>query len=263
MEKVILRILVLCFLFPFFSFVQPVSNSLIVSDTFSINENHHEENMLEGEYVANENNQALVQWGEEISFTLRRVKSEHWNKLKKDKRFVYTKKMEEKTKEVKQPLNPNLSFFNSDAFKIILYTIVFLFLAYVIYLFLKNNNISFTRKKIKSEIEVSEPWDKVEEFEEWDQALNTAIARGDYRLATRILYLQSLQKLSRKEIVLYREDKTNWYYVMQLQRNELFAPFKTLTIYFDYVWYGEYPLNEESFTAIKNKFHQLHAQIDQ
>lgn len=85
-------------------------------------------------------------------------------------------------------------------------------------------------------------------------ALQQALKEKNYRLAVRILYLKSLQKLDSAGYINYHSDTTNWQYVSALQETTLYAPFTKLTTYFDFIWYGSYNLNEEMFNTIHNEF---------
>ncbi len=183
----------------------------------------------------------------------RRVDQKKWSKYKKDKRFIYKIKPKKKKKE-KKPWSPNLSFLNGALFKFFLYLVVAGVLGYIVFLFFKNNEFSFKRKG-KSNTENEEmPWEEVESFEDWELALQKAEQDKDYRLATRILYLQSLQKLNNQSLIDYSQEKTNWHYVQKLFGTTYHEPFKTLTTYFDYIWYGNYHVEEERYNEVKSSF---------
>ena len=197
-------------------------------------------------------------------FELRRVDKDEWNKIKKDKRFQYKKKKPKKKKKKKSrkaPIQGLGELFNSGLVKIVLYILFGGFLIYIIYLFIKNNDLSFKRNVKDEEIVQEEPWENVQEFEDWELALRQALKENDYRLATRIYYLQTLNILDKAGQIKYREDKTNWYYVQQLSNNSHYNDFMQLTRSFDYIWYGEYQISAEQFGVLESQFKNFHDRV--
>ena len=88
----------------------------------------------------------------------------------------------------------------------------------------------------------------------FDTLLTNAINNGNYRLATRFHYLSLLKKLSQKELIKYDKDKTNTEYQFELKNKELRAKFSYLAYIYDYVWYGEFPVDQLKFGVIENKY---------
>jgi len=236
----------------------------VVVPTFDDNEsdeNVEEEAAEEVEYV-----EEYAEVKEE-EFNLRKVDKEEWEALKKDKRFQYRKEVKEKEREYKPRPTPWLDgigkFFSSAFFKMLLYIFLGSFLIFIGYLFVKNNNISF-RRNIKDEEVVQEaPWEDVTRFADWELALQKAMAAEDYRLATRIYYLHTLNILDKNNVIQYREDKTNWYYVQKLFGSPLHDDFKELTRSFDYIWYGEYQVDAEQFDVLAMQFKSFKIQISE
>ena len=89
---------------------------------------------------------------------------------------------------------------------------------------------------------------------DFDKLLNNAIQNGNYRLATRYYYLSSLKKLSQKELITYDKDKTNTEYQFELKNKDLRMKFSYLAYIYDYVWYGEFPVDKSKFTLIESKY---------
>lgn len=87
------------------------------------------------------------------------------------------------------------------------------------------------------------------------------VAEGKYRLAVRLLYLQSLKKLSDKDIIDWRPEKTNYNYLMEISEPDLKAEFARLTHQFDYIWYGDFPVDRVKFDPINQTFSHFNAQI--
>lgn len=214
----------------------------------------HYENDYENETV--ESTDTIPAWD------LREVDKVKWQKIKKDKRFIY-KKIKKKKKEKKKKKRKGFdgSFLNSGIIKLFLYILFGAFLVYIIYLFIKNNDLSFKKNIKDKEVVQEEPWENVQSFEEWELALQKALQEKDYRLATRIYYLHTLNILDKNGHVLYKEDKTNWYFVQKLFGGPLHDDFMELTKSFDYIWYGEYQITEAQFAQLQSQFKEFHYKI--
>lgn len=81
-----------------------------------------------------------------------------------------------------------------------------------------------------------------------------AVAAGDWRQATRLLYWQSLKKLVDEKLLAYNSHTTNSQYVMQLRSTPYHQQFAQLTRIFEYVWYGNAPLTAATFNILHQQF---------
>lgn len=91
----------------------------------------------------------------------------------------------------------------------------------------------------------------------FDKLTKKAIKKGNYRLATRYLYLKSLQHLSKKEIIKWNFDKTNSEYITEIKNKDTKDLFKRASYIYDYVWYGEFSIDEDNFNQNQVLFNQL------
>lgn len=89
----------------------------------------------------------------------------------------------------------------------------------------------------------------------YDTAIQQAIREKNYRLAVRLMYLQSLKLLSDRQLIEWNENKTNWQYVYELKDGNLRHAFRDITSVFEYVHYGQMQVPEEKFTVIQQVFH--------
>jgi len=96
---------------------------------------------------------------------------------------------------------------------------------------------------------------------DYEQELQRLIAEGKFRLAVRLLYLRTLKQLSDADVIQWQPDKTNYNYLMEISKPELRSDFSRLTIQFDYIWYGDFPVDEGKFTPINHSFNQFNNQI--
>lgn len=91
----------------------------------------------------------------------------------------------------------------------------------------------------------------------YQQEIDKAAAQGNYRLAIRLMYLRSLRNLSEKNIIQYKQDRTNFDYLLQLQPTAYYKDFFRITRHYEYSWYGEFNVAPDAYTIIRNEFDQF------
>ena len=84
--------------------------------------------------------------------------------------------------------------------------------------------------------------------------LDEALRQQNYRLAVRLLYLQTLKHLTDRRLIAWQPDKTNRSYVYELADSPLRGAFERLTQQFEFVWYGDFPVTEAQFAALRQEF---------
>jgi hypothetical protein len=95
----------------------------------------------------------------------------------------------------------------------------------------------------------------------FDEAIEQAIANGNYRLAVRLLYLQTLKKLADKNVISWQLNKTNIAYVQELSGLSYQNFFGSLTWQFESNWYGDMPIDSTSFNTVREQFNQFNQQL--
>lgn len=95
-----------------------------------------------------------------------------------------------------------------------------------------------------------------------DDYLKQAIQEKDFRMAVRYLYLNVLRQLEIKQYIRYTKDKTNNDYINEVEKTPLGNEFKRLTYYYDFIWYGEYPINETFYFKLENEFNDFLIKIN-
>jgi hypothetical protein len=80
----------------------------------------------------------------------------------------------------------------------------------------------------------------------------------DYRQSVRYLYLKSLRLLSDRGLIRYHQESTNHEYLQQLSATPQEAPFRDLTIAYEKVWYGEFPLDDRQFGRLHHYFEDFY-----
>lgn len=81
----------------------------------------------------------------------------------------------------------------------------------------------------------------------YDDEITRAVSRQDYRFAVRLWFLRSLKEMSDLDLIQWKIDKTNSDYYYELSGNKLQKDFGSVSLLYDYVWYGEFKLNEMKY----------------
>jgi hypothetical protein len=95
----------------------------------------------------------------------------------------------------------------------------------------------------------------------FDEAIENAFAAGNLRLAVRLLYLQTLKKLADNGFINWQLNKTNIAYVAELSNTAHQPAFSNLTLQFESSWYGDIPIDNTEFTAVREQFDQFNRQL--
>jgi hypothetical protein len=88
----------------------------------------------------------------------------------------------------------------------------------------------------------------------FDELLQQAIAKGDFRNAVRLVFLQSLKILSDKQHINWQPGKTNHDYLDEVQATDVKQGLGQLSYYFDYAWYGGFSISENQYQRVKTIF---------
>ncbi|MDR6193420.1 DUF4129 domain-containing protein [Siphonobacter sp. SORGH_AS_0500] len=88
----------------------------------------------------------------------------------------------------------------------------------------------------------------------FQEAIEEASSQRNFRLAVRLLYLRALKTLTDQELIGWQINKTNRTYVYEITEPSVRSRFEQLTSSFEYVWYGDFPINEERYQEIKREF---------
>jgi len=91
----------------------------------------------------------------------------------------------------------------------------------------------------------------------FEQLIAQAVSNKDYRLATRFMYLRNLKSLTDKKIINWNPNKTNYSYQYEISDNDLRQQFVNTTFIFDYVWYGEFALDDPMFAVVSEQLNNL------
>lgn len=94
-----------------------------------------------------------------------------------------------------------------------------------------------------------------------DAYIKDALKTGDYRLAIRFMYLRTLKQLSAANKIAWDFEKTNRDYYNELEEESLKEHFRKISYLYDYVWYGEFSIDEERFITAEQDFTNIEKQL--
>ena len=189
----------------------------------------------------------------------RKINEQTIGSIKSEDEYWYADLAPEKEKP-KAPKKTNINF---DFVEVLFWFLVIGGAIALLVWFLNNNQISLFRKsRIENPADVVEEFDNEDIFSiKYEQEIQKAISAGNYRMAVRLLYLQTLKEMTERNIIRYGHEKTNSDYLFQLYKSRYYDRFFRLTRHFDYTWYGGFDLNESSFRIVQNESHHFKQQL--
>jgi len=81
-----------------------------------------------------------------------------------------------------------------------------------------------------------------------------AESKLNYRLAIRYYYLWLLKRLANQEVITYDVEKTNSDYQNEISSQKIQEEFSYTSYLYNYIWYGEFDVNQEQFNQAKQAF---------
>jgi hypothetical protein len=151
----------------------------------------------------------------------------------------------------------NIDFIDYKTLEIIIYALLGIGALYLLIRFLIENPMNRVFKSEETSIETFNYSEENITEVNFDQLIKQAINEGNFRLATRFLYLKSLKILTKNNIIEWHFDKTNSDYLNEIRNAETRQLFKKASYVYDYVWYGEFPLDQQQFEYNQQHFVQL------
>jgi hypothetical protein len=87
-----------------------------------------------------------------------------------------------------------------------------------------------------------------------DRFLREALAAGNFALAIRVYYLQTIKTLSEKKAIRWSREKTNRDYLTEMKAHPAQPLFRQITRRYERVWYGNQDLSASEFAQIEPDF---------
>jgi len=139
--------------------------------------------------------------------------------------------------------------------RIFKYLLIGVAIGLFIYLLVKNNiRAIFYGKSASVKIDFSELEEDIHKIN-FDELIAEAVSKKDYRKAIRLHFLKLLKQLTDKNLISWKIDKTNHDYLIEMSNKQYKTHFKEIVYTYEYVWYGDFPLDEKGYqlTAVKFK----------
>jgi hypothetical protein len=95
----------------------------------------------------------------------------------------------------------------------------------------------------------------------FDELIAKALESKQYKLAVRYLFLKSLKILSEKGLIELKNNKTNYQYLTEIKNNQIADAFQVTTNRFEWIWYGDFPVDEDIIKNSQTDFNKLFALI--
>ena len=185
-----------------------------------------------------------------------------------DKAFVYQFKTPEKNawdrfKEWLAHIFKNIFRFTNNQtslnfVEILLKTIAILIVVFVIYLLVKalmnkEGQWIFGKASDKKLIHYTEIERKLQ-LKDFEDLIRNTLTNGEKRLTIRYYYLWLLKKMAHQQWIEWDIEKTNSDYLYELQTQSRKDDFAYLSYLYNYIWYGEFDLDQTTFEKAKAAF---------
>lgn len=194
--------------------------------------------------------------------------SKNFKKKYTDSDFVYEYKAPEKNgwdhfKEWLAGILRRLFTFNNPAaainfVAILMKVLAVLIIVFVIYLIVKaligkEGRWIFGKDSSKKTIYYSE-LEKNIHLLDFKKLIQESIERGEKRIAIRYYYLWLLKVMAQNHYIEWDIEKTNSDYLYELQSPVYKEEFTYLSYLYNYIWYGEFEIDEATFKKAEKRF---------
>lgn len=200
------------------------------------------------------------------SVSVRKIPEEALRKLYADDDYNYVRTTTSTSKTVWERFKDwfwekVIGLFNSKTgsitIRIIKYIVVAAAIFFIVFLLLKNDARSlFYRKGAAVSVDFMESVDDIQEID-FDKRIAEEVARRDFRKAVRLYFLKIIKELNQHHLINWKQDKTNTDYLKELRNGSYYQQFAELSKLYEYIWYGDFRLDEANFLTVIQKFNQF------
>ncbi|HMU47056.1 MAG TPA: hypothetical protein PKC72_11855 [Chitinophagaceae bacterium] len=195
----------------------------------------------------------------------RRIPDNKKGQLKKNKAFWYADYEFEKEEDLPLDTSSNsyVPLIHRTWFQTLIWLVIIGGFAAAVMWFLAGSQVNIFRKKEsgtgRGGVDNTMPEDIFSI--QYQREIDKAIKEGNYRLAVRLMFLELLKKMNERNIIQFKQDKTNFDYLMQLHSTGYYKQFFRVVRNYEYSWYGEFDVNREAFDIVREDFKQLERQL--
>ncbi|MFD1615206.1 hypothetical protein [Gelatiniphilus marinus] len=155
----------------------------------------------------------------------------------------------------KETNNPDSFSINFGPFAWLFYLALAIAVVYLVYILLNEGGAGLFSSKQNRTLNNYEDI-TAENIENAD--INTLIHNAEndnnFRLAIRFYYLLVLKTLSLKNHIKFEDDKTNAEYLNEINDKPFSKNFAYTSYLYNYIWYGQFPLNTDEYSKAKKNF---------
>jgi Domain of unknown function (DUF4129) len=196
------------------------------------------------------------------TFLIRKVPDDVISDLQRQDAFWYANKEFKKNNEPASRMNAWEWLGRNSWFRTLAWFIIIGGFVAVLLWYLAGSNVRLFQRKPRTleEIMESEVSDNIFDIN-YQKEIEKAIHENNYRVAIRLMFLRALRNLAQKNVIHYKQEQTNFDYLMQLHSTAYYKDFFRLTRHYEYAWYGQFEVSNSSFTIIKKEFENFDRQF--
>jgi hypothetical protein len=144
--------------------------------------------------------------------------------------------------------------FNSPVTRVFFWILAGLFILFILYRLFLTEGMFRKRTSTGNVLAPEVTEEHLSGETDFDHLISQAIKSGDFRLAVRYQYLKTLRGLAERQFIELAGDKTNYQYVREISNSAYQNDFASLTLSYEYVWYGEFNIDNGVYQTISARF---------
>jgi len=154
---------------------------------------------------------------------------------------------------------------NPRTYRITEYIIIGICALIVIYAILKLTksdwlNVFSNKSKKTENPDFDELTENIHELD-FDKLIDLALKEQNFTRAVRLSYLKTLKALSDKQLIDWKLNKTNQDYLYEVNKLAFEPEFRHLTFIFEYICYGNFPIQQHEYNSIAETFKTFEQKI--
>ena len=183
-------------------------------------------------------------------------------KLKSDDDYWYVNTVPPRQKQKEEKPSGGETIFQKAWFSNLVWFLIVGSFVVILIWFLASSNIKLFRKRdvsiVNDDLQITE--ENIFSLD-YEKEIQKAVNDNNYRLAIRLWYLRILKEMADKNIIQYKHERTNRDYLDQLNDTSYYNGFFRLTRNFEYSWYGQFPLQADTFQLLQKDFQTFKQQL--
>jgi hypothetical protein len=211
-------------------------------------------------------------WADSSDFQLRKFDPEKIKAFKSDKAYDYGISNVENNQEssnlfwdlLQKLLNISTKSEMNAFWEVVSILLVIAFVGFIVIRIANAEKSWFWKSSEKNR----KSFTHLEDFEHVDDAdflklIESAIKNKDYKVAVRYFYLQMLKDLNTRKLITWKADKTNSDYIAEISSTKLKDKFSKTALIYEYIWYGDFLIQEDIFESARESFMAFKESINQ